>query len=77
MKDQIEKKNGHLAQMWIRPNMVLERRGDCSLILARALRWRKRARKKRRRRKSRFGNYRCMEFMLGTPLLFGTLGFVG
>ena len=34
MKNQIAK-NEYLTQIWIRPNMVLERRGDCSLILDR------------------------------------------
>ena len=64
--------------------MVLERRGDFSLILARALRWRKRERKKKRRRKSMFGSleisYSCMEFMFGTLVYVGMepmYGFVG
>ena len=58
-------------------------------LKVRALRRRKREKKKRRRRrkkeeekkkKSRFGSMEhlfCMEFTFGTPLLFGTLGFVG
>ena len=37
-----------------------------------------RRRKKRRRRNPGLEiSYSCMEFMFGTSLLFGTLGFVG
>ena len=64
--------------------MVLKKRGDCSLILARVYGG-EREKRRREEEEGKRGDEEdpglehlfCMEFMFETPLLLGTLGFVG